>query len=211
MVDTRSPYNHVYDPAECCDPLATDTNQGPTGATGPTGASGTGATGPTGAGSTGATGPTGATGVGTGTTGPTGPTGIGSTGPTGGTGPTGTTGATGGATGPFDATIFYADEPTSSILVIRFPVARAITFPANFAGSQGTALTAATASTAFDIQKNDVSVGTATFALGADIATFVTAGALAVSVVAGDTISIIAPVVPDATLADIGFVLAGTR
>ncbi|MBZ0838345.1 collagen-like protein, partial [Clostridioides difficile] len=92
---------------------------GPTGVTGPTGATGeigpTGATGPTGVtgeiGPTGATGPTGNTGVTgeigpTGATGPTGNTGVtGEIGPTGATGPTGNTGVTGeigltGATGP---------------------------------------------------------------------------------------------------------------
>ena len=66
--------------------------QGPTGFTGPTGA--TGPTGRTGA--TGATGPTGIAGA-AGTTGPTGPTGT--TGPTGATGPTGDAGTT-GPTGP---------------------------------------------------------------------------------------------------------------
>jgi hypothetical protein len=71
---------------------------GPTGATGPAGADGaTGATGPAGAdGATGATGPAGADGA-TGATGP-----AGATGPTGATGPAGADGAT-GATGPAGA------------------------------------------------------------------------------------------------------------
>jgi hypothetical protein len=86
---------------------------GPTGGTGPAGA--TGATGPTGAsgltGSTGATGPSGPTGA-TGPTGDTGPIGAtgstGLTGPTGATGPTGPTGGTGftGPTGPTGGTGF---------------------------------------------------------------------------------------------------------
>ena len=110
---------------------------GPTGATGPIGASGatgpqgnpgnTGATGPTGntggQGATGATGPTGSTGGqgNTGSTGATGPTGntggqgsTGATGPTGNTGGTGSTGATGptggtGATGPNGGTDIVND------------------------------------------------------------------------------------------------------
>ncbi|PED51524.1 collagen-like protein, partial [Bacillus cereus] len=81
--------------------------QGPTGPTGPAGATGatgprgnTGATGATGPrGNTGATGPRGNTGA-TGATGATGPRGnTGATGATGATGPQGNTGAT-GATGP---------------------------------------------------------------------------------------------------------------
>ncbi|WP_273226444.1 exosporium glycoprotein BclB-related protein [Geosporobacter ferrireducens] len=93
---------------------------GPTGPTGPTGATGpagpTGATGPAGpTGATGPAGPTGATGPAgpTGATGPAGPTGAtGPAGPTGATGPAGPTGATGpagpagptGPTGPAGAT-----------------------------------------------------------------------------------------------------------
>lgn len=104
-------------------------SRGPTGGTGPTGASGTGptgptgagTTGPTGAGTTGPTGETGPTGPGGGATGPTGPTGdtgptgVGTTGPTGsgatgGTGPTGPTGS--GPTGPTGATGSGSTGPT---------------------------------------------------------------------------------------------------
>ena len=111
---------------------------------------------------------------------------------------------------PFDVHAFYPGIPTASAKVVRVPVARAVTFPDDFSGSYGKASANATASTAFDVQKNGTSVGTITFAAAASTATFVTsAGALALA--AGDVISIIAPASPDATLADIGFVLAGTR
>ncbi|MBA3588310.1 hypothetical protein [Methylibium sp.] len=112
---------------------------------------------------------------------------------------------------PFDVTTFYPGVMTASAVVVRVPVARAVSFAANFAGSYGTASAAATASTAFDVQKNGVSVGTATFAAAATTATFVTAAGAVVSLLAGDVLSIIAPATPDTTLANAGFVLAGTR
>lgn len=111
---------------------------------------------------------------------------------------------------PFDVHAFYPGVPSASAKVLRIPVARAVTFPDDFAGAYGKASAAATGSTAFDVQKNGASVGTITFAAAATTATFVTSGTTVV-LAAGDVLSIIAPVSPDATLADVGFVLAGTR
>jgi hypothetical protein len=110
---------------------------------------------------------------------------------------------------PFDLTAFYPGTPTASALVTRIPFARAVSFPAALAGSVAIAKTAATAQTDFDIQKNGVSVGTVRFAAGATSATFIAASAFATA--AGDRLSIVAPATADTTLADVGFVLAGTR
>lgn len=110
---------------------------------------------------------------------------------------------------PFDLTAFYPGVPPASVKVTRVPFARAVTFPANFAGSIGIASVAATASTVFDVRKNGSSIGSITFAAGATTATFSTTGA--VSLAAGDYLSIWTPSTPDATLADPGFVLAGSR
>ena len=113
---------------------------------------------------------------------------------------------------PFDASAFYPGLPSASAILLRVPIARAVTFPANFADSRGSASANATGSTAFDIQKNGgASVGTMTFAAGASTATFTSSGGASVSFAAGDYLSVIAPATPDATLADVGFVLAGTR
>lgn len=112
---------------------------------------------------------------------------------------------------PFDMSAFYPGIPTESAIVLRVPIARAVTFPANFANSQGKASAAATGSTAFDVQKNGASVGTMTFAGGATSATFVSSGGAAVNFAAGDVLSVVAPGTPDATLANVGLVLAGTR
>jgi hypothetical protein len=112
---------------------------------------------------------------------------------------------------PFDLTSFYPGIPSASAKVTRVPVARTVSFPANLAGSIGIASVAATALTAFAVRKNAASVGTITFAAGATTATFTTASGAAFSLTAGDYLSIVAPATPDATLADVGFVLAGTR
>lgn len=110
---------------------------------------------------------------------------------------------------PFDLTAFYPGVPSSSAIVTRVPVARAVTFPAGLTGSVGKASVAATASAAFDVQKNGSSVGTITFGAGATSATFTAASVITLA--AGDVLSIIAPASADATLANVGFVLAGTR
>ena len=112
---------------------------------------------------------------------------------------------------PFDLHAFYPGVPSASAKIVRTPVARVVTFPANFSGAYGKASANATASAAFDVQKNGASVGTITFAAGASTATFVTAGGTTVVTAAGDVMMIVAPVTADTTLADVGFVLAGTR
>lgn len=115
------------------------------------------------------------------------------------------------ASKPFDASAFYPGVPTASAILLRIPIARAVSFAANFSGSYGIGSVAATASTAFDIQKNGSSIGTITFAISATTATFVSSGGTAQSFVAGDILAIVAPASPDATLANVGVVLAGTR
>lgn len=112
---------------------------------------------------------------------------------------------------PFDLTAFYPGIPTASAIVVRVPVARAVNFAANFSASQGKASANATASTTFDVQKNGVSIGSIVFAAAASSATFTTSGGAAQSLAAGDVLSIVAPATPDATLANVGFALAGTR
>lgn len=110
---------------------------------------------------------------------------------------------------PFDLTAFYPGVPTASAIVTRVPVARAVTFPTSLTGSIGKASVAATAQTDFDVQKNGISVGTVRFAAGATTATFIAASAITLA--AGDLLSVVAPSSVDATLANVGIVLAGTR
>lgn len=112
---------------------------------------------------------------------------------------------------PFDVHAFHPGIPTASAKVLRVPIARAVTFPANFAGSYFTATANAAATTVFDVQKNGVSIGSVSIAAGGTTATFTTSGGTSKSFAAGDVLALIAPATPDATLADPGFVFAGTR
>jgi hypothetical protein len=114
------------------------------------------------------------------------------------------------ATQPFDVLAFYPGLPDASALLTRVPVARAIDFPADFAGSYAKASAAATGSVDFDVTKNGSTIGTINFNTSAT-GTFTTSGGSAQSLAAGDVLAITAPGSPDATLADVGIVLAGTR
>lgn len=111
---------------------------------------------------------------------------------------------------PWDAHAFYPGVPGDAAVMLRVPVARAVTLPVNLAGSYGTASAASTGTVAFDITKNGTTIGTATFTAAAT-ATFTTAGGTAQTLAAGDVLGITCPATADATLADVGFVLAGTR
>lgn len=112
---------------------------------------------------------------------------------------------------PFDAAAFYPGIPTASAKLLRIPVGRAVTFPANFSGSKFAASANATGSPVFDVQKNGSSIGTITIAAGTTNATFATGGGTAQTFAAGDVLSIIAPNPADATLADVGVVLVGVQ
>jgi hypothetical protein len=112
---------------------------------------------------------------------------------------------------PFDAAAFYPGIPTASAKVARIPIARAVTFAGNFAGSYFAASANATATTVFDVQKNGSSIGSVSIAAGGTTATFTTTSGTAKTFAAGDVLAVIAPATPDTTLADPGFVLAGTR
>ncbi len=111
---------------------------------------------------------------------------------------------------PFDAPLFFPGIPTDAQLLLRVPLARAITYPANMAGAYGTATAASTGTVSVDFQKNGVTFATATFT-ASDTPTWTTAGGTEQSFAAGDILSIYAPSTADATLADMGFVFAGTR
>lgn len=104
---------------------------------------------------------------------------------------------------------YLPGKPAADDVLLSVTAAVAASFPANLAGSYGTADTAAAANAVCVIKKGATQVGTATFAAGATTATFVLAGG--VSLASGEKLTIIAPASPDATLAGVGFVLAGTR
>lgn len=115
----------------------------------------------------------------------------------------------GGGSEPYDIGAQSVGAPSASLVMLRYAFPRTVGFPAGLTNSQGVAGTAATAQTDFDIRKNNVSVGTMRFAASATTATFIMASAQ--TFVAGDILTVIAPGTPDATLAGVSFVLAGTR
>lgn len=80
-----------------------------------------------------------------------------------------------------------------------------ITFPANFVGSFGYAGIAADAATDIDVQKNDVSFGTISFAIGATSPTFVST---VQNFVAGDRLTFAFPLTADATLGQVAIAVA---
>lgn len=112
---------------------------------------------------------------------------------------------------PYDVFAFHPGIPTNSAKMFRSKIPRAVTFAANFAGSQFTATANATGSSVFDIQKNGSSVGTCTIAAGGTTPTFASSGGAAVSFASGDVLEILCPTTADATLANPSITLVGTR
>jgi hypothetical protein len=110
---------------------------------------------------------------------------------------------------PYDIGAQLSGAPTASLVMLRYKFPRTVLFPASLTDSQGTAGTAATAQTDFDVRKNGASVGTIRFAAAGTSATFIQASPQTYS--AGDILTVVAPASPDATLANVSFVLAGTR
>jgi hypothetical protein len=120
---------------------------------------------------------------------------------------------------PIVAAIFYPGAPTASVLMGVFAAPAGITtltFAAAISGSAGKALTAATAQTDIDVRKNATtaaggsSVGTIRFAASGTVPTFI-AGSGFTLTGGTDYLSFWAPASPDATLANIGVSLYGTR
>jgi hypothetical protein len=110
---------------------------------------------------------------------------------------------------PYDVGAQLSGAPTASLVMLRYKFPRTVVFPAGLTDSQGVAATAATAQTDLDIKKNGASVGTMRFAAAGTSASFIQASQQTYN--AGDILTVVAPASPDATLANVSFVLAGTR
>jgi hypothetical protein len=110
---------------------------------------------------------------------------------------------------PYDVGGTFPGQPTSGAVILRYPLPRAVRFPATLSGSKGVAGTAPAAAVSFSIRKNSIQFGTMDFAVGANTATFT--AALDTDFAAGDVLTVIAPSPADSALADVGFALAGLR
>jgi hypothetical protein len=103
----------------------------------------------------------------------------------------------------------YTGPTTTNLVVQRYVFAGTVMFPAGLTGSQGTAGVAATATTTYSIKKNGTNVGAMVFAAGAMIGTFSMPSAT--TFMAGDILTVVAPVSPDATLANLAWTLVGSQ
>jgi hypothetical protein len=120
---------------------------------------------------------------------------------------------------PVVAAFMYPGVPTASVLLGLFAAPDGVgtlTFAAAMAGSSGKALTAATAQTDIDVRKNattsanGTSVGTIRWAAAGTVPTFIAASGFTLTG-GTDYLSFWAPASPDATLANFGVSLYGTR
>ncbi len=109
---------------------------------------------------------------------------------------------------PFDVGGFLAGVPGTSQMVWKVVFTRHVSFPNDFAGSEGHLETASSGSLVIDIQKNSSSIGSMTFATSV-LATFATTGG-ATTFVPGDTLELHTPS-DMLSAADLGWMLFGSR
>jgi len=109
---------------------------------------------------------------------------------------------------PYELDKFVSGSPSASQVVYERIFAISVTLPVGLTGSLGKAATAATGSTTFTINKNGSAIGTMVFAAAATVPSFTFTSAVTFN--AGDILTIVAPATPDATLANIAWVLLGS-
>jgi len=98
---------------------------------------------------------------------------------------------------------------TTNQLLAQYVGGRTVTFPANFAGSNGYAATAPTASSTFTVAVSGTTVGTMVFAAGSHTATFTTVSGSGFTIVPGNVMTITAAASVDTTLATVSCILLG--
>ncbi len=120
-------------------------------------------------------------------------------------------GTAGGAgTVPYDLVCSFVGKPSSGQLVMIFTAPRAVSYPANFAGSVGTLTTNPTSTAVYTIANNGTTIGTLSISTGG-VFTFATTSGTSKSLAVGDRLTITAPSPQDASLINVGFTMAGTR
>lgn len=113
-------------------------------------------------------------------------------------------------TQPYDISVFLPGIITgSNQLLLRVIPTRAVTFPASLTLSTFTANANAAATKVFSFNKNGASFGTVTVNSGGTAGTFAGAGTSFNGTT--DILEVLGPASADATLANIGIVLSGTR
>lgn len=112
-------------------------------------------------------------------------------------------------TQPYVVALTYDGKPSAGQTVLRHPLPIAATFPSGLTNSQFVSGVACTATATFTIKKNAGSIGSIEFAASSATGT-VTFGS-SQSFAIGDKLTITAPSPQDATLANLGFSMVGTR
>ena len=114
-------------------------------------------------------------------------------------------------TGQASATVVsgsFTGKPTANLILQTYVFAMpAAILPVGLAGSWGTAAIPASGRSIFSIQKNGLNIGTMSFVAAANMATFTMSSATEFA--AGDVLAVIAPAVPNSTLANIAWTLMG--
>lgn len=110
---------------------------------------------------------------------------------------------------PIAIATFAPGVGTNAQILLRIPVTRAYAFPASATLSKASASAAATGSTTFTLTKNGTSFATVNYAASATTGTWTQASTATFA--AGDVLEIDGPATADASLADVGITLDGTR
>lgn len=115
---------------------------------------------------------------------------------------------TGALEKPHDLHLFISGKPVAAAIVMRLNAVRQFVLPASLTGSVFNAGTASAGTKVFTIKKNGSSIGTITFTASATgVASFASDVTLAVN----DVLSIEAPAVQDANLADVSLDFLANR
>jgi hypothetical protein len=110
---------------------------------------------------------------------------------------------------PYHVMLFLPGTQDDGQLLVELLFVRAVAFPEDLTGSEAYAGAAPAAAAVMKLLKNDVEVGTVTFAMGSQTGTFDLAGGALFA--AGDRLAVTAPAAADTTLADVTLGLKGVR
>lgn len=112
-------------------------------------------------------------------------------------------------TAPYDIACSMPGLPDDNAEIMKFVAVRAIDFADDFSGSRGHCGTNPTSTAVYDVKKNGSSIGSISINTSG-VFTFSTTGG-ATALAAGDRLTINAPSPQDASLANVGITLLGTR